>query len=86
MRQRLRQDQALAVVIPVQPCVVAMEACGGAHDRGCEIGKSGRDARLFPLAWVNPFDKRQKTDAADAEALCDVSSPLRSNQTIREIF
>jgi transposase len=56
-----------------------MEACGGAHYWAREIGRLGHDVRLIPPAHVKPFVKRQKNDAADAEAMCEaaVRSSLR---------
>ena len=54
-----------------------MEACGGAHFRGREIDKLGHEVWLIPPAYVEPFVKRQKDDAADAEAICEAAvSPL----------
>lgn len=50
-----------------------MKACGGAHFRGRETGKLGHDVRLIPPACVKPFVKRQKNDAADAEAICEAA-------------
>ena len=50
---------------------VAMEACGGAHHWGREIGGLGHAVRLIPLVYVKPYVKRQKNDAADAEAICE---------------
>ena len=85
LRKKLRRAQVLEVFGQLPPCVVAMEACGGAHFWGREIGKLGHDVRLIPPAYVKPFVKRQKNDAADAEAICEVSSRLQSNQTIRGI-
>ena len=48
-----------------------MEACGSAHHRGRELRKLGHDVRLMPAAYVKPYVKRSKTDAADAEAICE---------------
>ena len=46
-----------------------MEACAGAHYWAREIAKLGHHVRLIAPAYVKPFIKRQKNDAADAEAL-----------------
>jgi transposase len=53
------------------PCVVGMEACGSAHHWGRELRKLGHDVRLMPASYVKPYVKRGKTDAIDAEAICE---------------
>ena len=53
--------------------LVAMEACGGAHYWGRQIENLGHTVRLIPPAYVKPFVKRQKNDAADAEAICEAA-------------
>ena len=53
------------------PCIVAMEACAGAHYWAREISKLAHSVRLMAPACVEPFVERQKNDAADAEAVCE---------------
>ena len=55
-------------------CVVATEACGSAHHWGRAIHDAGHEVRLIPPAYVKPFVKRQKNDAADAEAIAEAAS------------
>src|SRR6476660_5625551 len=55
------------------PCRVAMEACASSHYWGRELSRIGHEVRLIPPAYVKPFVKRQKNDAADAEAICEAS-------------
>ncbi len=54
-------------------CMVAMEACGGSHYWAREIMRMGHEVRLIAPAYVKPFVKRQKNDAADAEAICEAA-------------
>lgn len=73
LRKTLRRDRVLAFFGSLPRCVVAMEACAGSHYWGREIGALGHEVRLIAPAYVKPYVKRQKTDAADAEAICEAA-------------
>jgi transposase len=73
-RRKLGREQLLAFLARQPACVVAMEACGTAHHWGREVGKLGHAVRLIASVFVRPFVKRQKTDAADAEAIAEAAS------------
>jgi transposase len=72
-RKRVTRSKLLGFLAAQAPCVVAMEACAGAHYWAREIGKLGHCVRLIAPAYVKPFVKRQKNDAADAEAICEAA-------------
>lgn len=76
-RQLFSQRITRAKVLPffaAQPrCLVAMEACGSSHHWARELTRLGHEVRLIPPAYVKPFVKRQKNDAADAEAICEAA-------------
>ena len=73
-RKTLSRGKLLGFLARQPGCVVAMEACGGAHHWGREILKLGHEVRLVPPVYVKPFVKRQKNDAADAAAICEAAS------------
>ena len=72
-RKTLRRGKVLTFLAAQPRCVVAMEACGSAHYWGREIAALGHDVRLIAPIYVKPFVKRQKNDAADAEAICEAA-------------
>jgi transposase len=72
-RKRITRRKVIEFFEAQPPCLVALEACGGAHHWGREIRKLGHTVRLLPPAYVKPFVKRQKNDAADAEAICEAA-------------
>ena len=74
IRKKLSRGHVLAFFADLPPCVVAMEACATAHYWAREIGALGHNVRLVPPAYVKPFVKRQKNDAADAEAIAEAAS------------
>ena len=73
-RKKVTRGQVLQVLSGLPKCIVAMEACATAHFWAREIGKLGHSVRLIPPIYVKPFVKRQKNDAADAEAIAEAAS------------
>ena len=71
VRRQLRRSQVLPFFKKQPTCLVGMEACATAHHWAREITKFGHDARLMPARYVKPYVKRNKNDAADAEAICE---------------
>ena len=72
-RKKLSRGKLLSFLAAQPRCVVAMEACASAHYWGREIMKLGHEVRLIAPIYVKPFVKRQKNDAADAEAICEAA-------------
>jgi transposase len=72
-RKKLRRDRVLRFLADQPACMVAMEACAGSHYWAREIAKLGHHVRLIAPGYVKPFMKRQKNDAADAEAICEAA-------------
>jgi transposase len=71
VRRQLRRGEVVKFFQSVPPCLVGMEACGTAHHWAREIAALGHTVKLMPPAYVKPYVKRGKTDAADAEAICE---------------
>jgi transposase len=71
MQKKLRRGAVLDVLGKLTPCLIGMEACATSHHWAREIAALGHDVRLIPPAYVKPYVKRQKNDAADAEAICE---------------
>ena len=71
IRKTLRRPQVLPFFAKLPPCLIGMEACGTSHHWARELVKLGHQVRLMPPAYVKPYVKRGKTDANDAEAICE---------------
>ncbi len=71
VRRKLRRAEVIGFFTDLPSCLVGMEACASAHHWARELIKLGHDVRLMPPAYVKPYVKRGKTDAADAEAICE---------------
>ena len=74
LRKKLNRGRLLEFFAKLPICVVAMEACASAHYWGREIGRLGHEVKLINPSYVKPFVKRQKNDAADAEAIAEAAS------------
>jgi transposase len=85
-RKKLRRSGVLDFLRDLPPCLIGMEACASAHFWGREIKALGHDVRLIPPVYVKPYVKRQKNDAADAEAICEaVTRPTMRFVAIKSI-
>jgi transposase len=71
LQKKLRRGSVLGFLGKLEPCLVGMEACATSHHWAREIAALGHEVRLIPPAYVKPYVKRQKNDAADAEAICE---------------
>lgn len=73
-RRKLRRDKVTTFFAEQPRCTVAMEACASAHFWARSLQELGHEVRLVPPVYVKPFVKRQKNDAADAEAIAEAAS------------
>jgi hypothetical protein len=71
VRKQLRRSQVMAFFEALPPCLIGMEACATAHYWARELTKLGHEMRLMPAKDVKAYVKRNKNDAADAEAICE---------------
>lgn len=71
LKKQLKRAQVLAFFANLTPCRIGMEACGSAHYWARKLMAMGHEVVLIPPQYVKPFVKRNKNDAADAEAICE---------------
>src|SRR6267378_5627681 len=71
VRKKLRRSELLQFFGRLAPCLIGIEACATAHHWARELSALGHQVRLVPASYVKPYVKRQKNDAADAEAICE---------------
>jgi transposase len=71
VRKKLRRAEVCKFFAALPPCLVGIEACATAYHWAREIGACGHDVRLMPPSYVKAYVRRQKNDAADAEAICE---------------
>ena len=71
LRRQLKRRYVLSFFQKLPPCLIGIEACASSHYWSRELQALGHTVRLMPPAYVKPYVKRQKNDAADAEAICE---------------
>jgi transposase len=71
IRRQLKRRYVVAFFEKLPPCLVGIEACAASHHWSRQLQALGHTVRLMPPAYVKPYVKRQKNDAADAEAICE---------------
>ena len=71
IRRQLKRRYILAFFQKLPSCLIGIEACASSHHWSRELQALGHTVRLMPPAYVKPYVKRQKNDAADAEAICE---------------
>ncbi|MEC5383915.1 IS110 family transposase [Aurantimonas sp. C2-6-R+9] len=74
LRRRMRHASVLKLATGMRACVMAMEACCGAHHLGRQLRERGHDVRLMSPEYVRPFVKAQKNDDRDAEAIAEAAT------------
>jgi transposase len=74
LRKQLRREQLVAFFANLPSCLIGIEACGGAHHWARKLQAYGHTVRLMAPQFVKPYVKGNKTDAADAEAICEAVS------------
>ena len=74
VKRQLRRSEVIRFFDKLPRCRVGLEACGGAHFWARELTALCHDVRLIPASYVKPYVKRGKTDAIDAEAICEALS------------
>ncbi|MBY0295797.1 MAG: IS110 family transposase [Methylobacterium sp.] len=74
LRRRMRRESAITFGAQLPSCVVAMEACCGAHHMGRTLAAQGHTVRLMSPEYVRPYVKAQKNDDRDAEAIAEAAT------------
>ena len=78
VRKQLSRSKVLSYFAQLPPCLIGVEACGGAHYWARALQKLGHDVRLMAAAMITPYRTGQKNDANDAEAICEAVSRPRT--------
>jgi transposase len=73
VRKQMRRPELERYLSSLEPCVVAMEACGGSHALGRFCHRLGHEVRLISPQFVKPYVKSNKNDRVDAEAIVEAA-------------
>ena len=71
LRKQVKRKDMASFFAKLQPCLIGMEACGGAHYWARKLEGFGHTVKLMALQFVKPYVKTNKNDAADAAAICE---------------
>ena len=71
LKKQLKRDKVAEFFVNLAPCLIGMEACGGAHHWARKLQEFGHTVRLMAPQFVKPYVKTNKNDAADAQAICE---------------
>jgi transposase len=71
LRTQLKRDQVAPFFARLQPCLIGIEVCGGAHYRASKLIALGHRVKMMSPQFVKPHVKTNKNDAQDAEAICE---------------
>jgi len=74
LRRRMQRKTIMGFAAKLSPCIIAMEACCGAHHMGRILAAQGHTVRLMSPEYVRPYVKAQKNDDRDAEAIAEAST------------
>ena len=71
LRKTVRRDKFMELIAVLPPCLIGMEACGGAHEWARQFQRHGHRVRIMMARFVTPYRKSSKNDGNDAEAICE---------------
>src|SRR6476646_5350382 len=74
LRKTVRRDKLMERIAALPPCLIGMEACGGAHEWARQFQRHGHRVGIMMARFVAPYRKSSKNDGNDAEAICEAAA------------